>query len=119
MLDLIGKDVKLWVNAHEGKDGRPWYTYSVSISKKVEDKYVNKGVKIIFGRDTEIPRGLKNGDKIDFQGFPTLDIYTDRDGNERREIAIFAKTVRFLDYEDDDSYEEYEGYDTVQEHIPF
>ena len=119
MLDIIGKDVKLWVNTHETRKGT-FDTYTISVSKKVEDKYVNKPVRLIFSKDTKVPNGLKSGDRVDFEGFPSLDIYTDRYGNERRDIVIFAKTVRFLDHEDDADEEDlYAGFGQAADDIPF
>ena len=113
MLDIKGQDVRLWINPHEGRSGT-WYSYSTSISKKVDDKYVNKYVKLILSKDIKVPSGLENGSLVDFEGFPMLDVYTDRDEVEHREVAIFVKKMTFKDVGD------YEGYQTVDtEDIPF
>ena len=40
------KNVKLWKNEHEGRKGK-FYTYSVSVSKKMKDgSYKNKGMRV-------------------------------------------------------------------------
>lgn len=112
MLDISGKNVKLWVNDHEGRNGK-FQTYSVSISKKSADgKYINKPVKLFFGKDVWKPDTVPNGHVIDFEGFPTLDIYTDRDGNERKEVAIYATKIDWGRLTEDSFVE-------AEEEIPF
>lgn len=113
MFDWNGKNVKLWVNEREGRNGK-WNSYSVSVSKKVEDKYINKEVKVLFGRDVWIPDTIRNGEVIEeLEGFPTLDIYTDKNGNERREIMLYITKCKWKDLTDDDSFT------AMEEEIPF
>lgn len=107
MLDIKGTNVKLWANERDGRNGK-FVTFSISFSKKDGEKYINKPVKVFFGRDTWIPETAKKGGAtIDFEGFPTLDVYTDRDGNERKDIAIYIKKVDWKDISD--SFEEAEA----------
>lgn len=112
MFDITGRRVKLWVNDHEGRNGK-FQTYTVSISKKGADgKYINKAVKLFIGKEAWKPDTVPNGHIIDFEGFPTLDIYTDKDGNEKREVAIYATKINWGELSAD-SFEE------LDEQIPF
>lgn len=99
MIDIKGTNVKLWANKREGRNGA-WVQYSVSFSKKDGEKYINKPVRVFFGKDIEIPEGAKNGATIDFEGFPTLDVYTDKEGNERKEVALFIRSIKWNDVAD-------------------
>lgn len=105
MLDIRGENIKLWKNERKGKDGTPFYTYSISISSKdMDGKWINKQVKLRFPKSVHVPDDLANGAMIDFAGFPTLDVYTGKDGNEHREVMIVAQNVRFIDYDYGDSF---------------
>ena len=111
MLNFSGNNVKLWVNEHDSSKGK-WKSYSISISKKDESgNWLNKPVKLYIKKDIEVPDGLKSGDLIDFEGFPTLDVYRGKDGQEHREIMIVAQKVNFKRY--DDSFEQ------LDEDLPF
>ena len=111
MLNISGDNVKIWVNEHESSKGK-WKSYSISVSKKDESgNWLNKPVKLYIKKDIEVPEGLKSGDRIDFEGFPTLDIYRGKDGQERREIMIVAQKINFKRY--DDSFEQ------LDEDLPF
>lgn len=99
-LDIKGKNVKLWVNEHDGRNGGKFYTYAVSVSRKGADgNYVNKSVRLVAGRDVTIPDGLISGTSVDFEGFLTLNLYTDKDGVDRSDISIFATSIHFNDFE--------------------
>ena len=107
MLNIKGENVKLWKNEHMGKDGKPWYTYSISVSSKdASGKRQYMPIKLRFPKAVHVPADLESGAMIDFEGFPTFDIYTGKDGNEHREVMIVAQTVRFRDYDLGDSFEQ-------------
>lgn len=111
MLNISGDNIKLWVNEHDGSNGK-WNSYSISVGKKDESgSWLNKPVKFYIKKDIEVPEGLKSGDLIDFEGFPTLDVYRGKDGQEHREIMIVAQKVNFKRY--DDSFEQ------LDEDVPF
>lgn len=111
MLNISGDNVKIWVNEHESSKGK-WKSYSISVSKKDESgNWMNKPVKLYIKKDIEVPEGLKNGDLIDFEGFPTLDAYRDRDGQEHREIMIVAQKISFKRYD--------ESFSETSDDIPF
>ena len=116
MLDIKGNKHKLWVDVHEGKNGK-FKTYSTSISKKTMDgKYINKSIKLFFSRDIDVPNYLSNGCLISFEGFPTLDVYTAKDGTERREVAIF---VTKLDWWESGGDDDEDCFTEAEEEIPF
>ena len=111
MLNISGDNVKIWVNEHDSSKGK-WKSYSISVSKKdTNGDWLNKPVKLYIKKDIEVPEGLKSGDLIDFEGFPTLDIYRGKDGQEHREIMIVAQKINFKRY--DDSFEQ------LDEDVPF
>lgn len=106
MLNISGNSVKVWVNEHDSSKGK-WKSYAISVGKKDESgSWLYKPVKLYIKKDIEVPAGLKSGDLIDFEGFPTLDVYTGRDGQEHREIMIVAQKINFKRY--DDSFAEAE-----------
>lgn len=115
MLDIIGKDVKLWKNKHEGGKG-VWYSYNISVSRKKDSEWLNKPVKLFIPRDIEVPSGIKNGSLVDFKGFPTLDVYTGRDGAEHIDIMVFVQELKFKDHE---ANGEYDSFEQAGEDIPF
>ena len=112
-IDVKANNVKLWKNEHEGRKGK-WYTYSISVSKKMKDgSYKNKGIKVYPAEG--LPRELPNGATCDIEGFMTLDVFEGRDG-EVMNPMIYAKTIKFRDYESQnlgDSFEE------LDEDVPF
>ena len=114
MLNISANRHKLWVDTHEGKNGT-FKTYATSISRKVDGKYVNKTVKLFFSRDIDLPNYLGNGMLISFEGFPTLDIYTDKSGAERRDVAIFVTKLTWWESNDDDE----DTFTAMEEEIPF
>lgn len=104
MLDIKGENVKLWKNEHDGRNGK-WFSYSISVSSKdASGKWLNKPVKVRFPKGVSVPDDLPNGALIDFEGFPSLDIYTGKDGNEHREIMFIIQNVSFRDYDYGDSF---------------
>lgn len=111
-------NTKLWKNEHEGRKGT-WYTFSVSVSKKMQDgSYKNKGMRV-FSKEP-IPNEVPNGTLVDIDGFLTLDAYEGRNG-EVTNIALFATNIDYKDWEGElsDPTEEYGDYGTVEEGVPF
>ena len=107
--DVIG----LWKNEREGKNGT-WYTYTVGISRKVDDEYKNSYMKVSFKRDIDVSN-VSNGQTFDFKGFLTLDIYTDKEGKEVKNPMIMITEANFGESEDtqDTAFAE------AEEDIPF
>ena len=113
-INVEAKNVKLWKNAHEGRNGT-FYTYSISASKKMQDgTYKNKSVKVFLkgGLPDEIPSGAM----CDISGFLTLDIYEGKNG-EVSNVAIYANEIKFHDWEAQDDYPD--NFSQAEEDIPF
>ena len=108
-IDVTGKSVKLWVNNVQTKDGRSFNSYNVGISKKNSDgSYTNMYLKTKFGKDAYVPKDIPNGAQMDFEGFLTVDAYTDRSGNEVKNPALFVTKVIFHDMYDTQGFAEAE-----------
>ena len=129
---IYASNVRLWKNKHTRKDGSPFFTYTVSHSKKNDDgNFVNKYVRVYFSKDIRVPRDLENGATVGFKGFPVIDIYTTKAGEEKMDIAYMVTDFHVensTDYADVDapkrsvSAEEYTetGYAEVdKEDVPF
>ena len=113
MYYIKGENCKMWINEHEGKNGK-WYTYAVSVSRKDENgDYQRKSVRLVIPKSVHVPNGLKSGTAIDFEGFPSIDIYTGKDGQEHREIMFVAQKVKFREVDVYDSFEQ------LDEDMPF
>lgn len=111
-MDIIGKDVKLWVNEHETKDGGTFRTYSVSSSGKNKDgDRVYAPVKVFFKRDIDVSR-VENGTVFSFEGFSTVDCYKNKQGEEVRNFAIMVMKADFGELGDT-------GFAQAEEDIPF
>ena len=107
------KNVKLWKNEHEGRKGT-FYTYSVSVSKKMKDgSYKNKGMKV-YPKDG-LPNDIPNGAVCDIEGFMTLDVYESRNG-EVSNPMIYANSIKFHDYE---AQGDYDSFEQLDEDVPF
>lgn len=97
-MDIIGKNVKLWVNEREAADGTKFNTYSVSASRKDADgNYVYAPIKVFFKRDIDLSN-VESGMKFDFKGFDTVDVYTNKDGKEIRNPAIMIMQADFGEF---------------------
>lgn len=113
-INVEARNIKLWKNAREGRDGRKWYTYSVSVPRKMADgSYENKSLRLFTARDISIPDEIPNGALVDIDGFLTLDIYEGKDG-EVKNIALFANQIKFKDNEANESNDSFSSFD-----IPF
>lgn len=111
-MDVKGKDVKLWVNEYEKKDGGKFRTYSVSSSRKDADgKYMYAPMKVFFKKDIDVSH-VENGTPFDFEGFMTVDAYTNKDGKEVRNPAIMVTRADFGELGDT-------GFAEAEEDIPF
>ena len=123
-IDVSGKNVKLWKNERQSRNGGTWFDYSIGIFKKAQDgKYVNAYVKCKFSSKLSVPNELPNGASMDFEGFLTPDVYKDRNGQEVKRDMIMITQVKFHDvYGDDGGYDTYDGVDSfsqAEDDIPF
>lgn len=125
-INITATNVKLWKNEHATRNGGKFYTYSISINKKMQDgSYKNKGIKVMTSRENRIPDEIPSGSFCDIEGFMTLEIFQGRDG-EVANPAIFANSIKFKDYEaqaapPDSRYldEIGDSFASMEEDIPF
>lgn len=113
-MDVIAKNAKIWRKDVEGRNGT-FYRYSVSVSKKNEaGNYVNAYIPVVFSRKSNAPDVISNGAVCDFNGFMSVESYTDKHGNTINNPQIVIMEVSF---EDDNG-----GMDTFEDaqiDIPF
>lgn len=124
-MNITGEDTRLWVNERQRADGSKWFDYSVGISKKTEDgHYVNTYMKVRFAKSVNIPTDLPNGTKMDYEGFITVDSYTDKEGNEvKRPMAMITKADFYIEGQRPKTVEYSEdqiaGFSAAEEDVPF
>lgn len=122
-MDVRGEGVRVWVNERQRKDGGTWSDYSIGISKKrQDDTYATAYVKCRFTKDVRLPDVFPNGMKMDYEGFLSVDEYTDKDGKEvKRPMIVVTKAdfetalpdrSKFADVETD-------SFNAAEEDIPF
>ena len=108
-MDVIAKRAKLWRKDIQGRNGT-FRKYTVGISKKTQDgKFVNAYMPVVFSRKAEAPDEIPNGALCDFEGFMSVESYTDRDGNARNTPQIVIMSVEFDDPTIGTSFEEAES----------
>ena len=102
-IDVTGKNVKLWKNERQGNNGNHWFEYSIGVSKKNKyGKYTNGYVRVKFGRDVVDPSEVPNGSNMNFSGYLTLDVYTNKQGEEVKRDMIMITEASFPDLALDD-----------------
>lgn len=95
-MNVSGENAKLWINERTRADGSTWNDYSIGVSKKKEDgTYTSKYMKVRFAKSVNVPQGLPNGVSVDYNGFLTVDEYTDRDGNEVKNLMAMITEASF------------------------
>ena len=108
-MEVSAKKAKLWRKDIQGKNG-VFHKYTVGISKKTQDgKFVNAYMPVVFSRKAEAPDEIPNGALCDFEGFMSVESYTDRDGNARNTPQIVIMSVEFDDPTIGTSFEEAES----------
>ncbi len=108
-MEVSAKNAKIWRKDIEGKKGT-FHKYSVSIGKKTEDgKWVNAYIPVVFSKKADAPEKIENGAVIDFEGFMSVESFTDRDGNTRTAPQIVIMSALF----------EEDGFAQAEEEIPF
>lgn len=110
-MEVRADKAKIWRKDFATKDGKEFYRYSVSVSKKNEDgKYVNAYIPIRFSKKADAPEKIENGAMCSIEGFMSVETYKDKDGNERNQPMIVVMSAQF---EDADSFVQ------AEEDIPF
>lgn len=108
-MEVSAKNAKIWRKDIEGKNGT-FHKYSVSVSKKTQDgKYVNAYIPVVFSKKADAPDKIENGALCDFEGFMSVESYTDREGNTRNAPQIVIMSALF----------EEDGFEQAEAEIPF
>ena len=108
-MEVSAKKAKIWRKDIEGKNGT-FHKYTVSVSKKNQDgKYVNAYIPVVFSKKADAPEKIENGALCDFEGFMSVESYTDRDGNVRNSPQIVIMSALF----------EEDGFEQAEAEIPF
>ena len=108
-MEVSAKRAKIWRKDIDGKNGT-FHKYSVSVSKKMQDgKYVNAYIPVVFSKKADAPDKIENGALCDFEGFMSVESYTDRDGNTRNTPQIVIMSALF----------EEDGFEQAEAEIPF
>ena len=108
-MEVSAKNAKIWRKDIEGKNGT-FHKYTVSIGKKTQDgKYVNAYIPVVFSKKADAPDKIENGALCDFEGFMSVESYTDRDGNTRNTPQIVIMSALF----------EEDGFEQAEAEIPF
>ena len=109
-MEVRADKAKVWRKDFTTKDGKEFYRYSVSVSKKTDDGYVNAYIPVMFSKKSGAPDKIENGSFCAFEGFMSVDSYTDKEGNSRNTPMI---VIMKADFGDTDSFAE------AEEDIPF
>ena len=120
-IDVFAEGVKLWVNDHKRSDGSVWRTFSTTVSSKDKDtgEYINKPLKIKMTRSVKLPEDLQNGRTVTIKGSLSNEKFTDRDGNERVELMLWAHEITF-DYQTPARKEApVDSFSAAEDDIPF
>lgn len=112
-MEVRAERAKLWRKDIEGKNGT-FYKYSVGISRKQDGKWVNAYVPVVFSKKADAPERITNGALCNFEGFMSVESYTDREGNTRNTPQIVIMKVEF-----DDPTEGADGFEQAESEIPF
>lgn len=113
-MDVIAKRAKIWRKDYEGKNGT-FYKYSVGVSRKTQDgKFVNAYIPVTFSKRADAPEKIDNGALCDFEGFMSVDSYTDKDGKTRNTPQIVVMSVEF-----DDPTVGVDSFEQAEEEMPF
>lgn len=114
-MDVTAKRVKIWRKDFKRKDGTEFHKYTASISKKSQDgKFINTYIPVVFSKRADAPEKIDNGALCDFEGFMSVESYTDRDGNVKTSPQIVVMSVEF-----DDPTVGVDSFEQASDDIPF
>lgn len=109
-INVIGENARLWITERDSNNGGKWNEYSVGVSSKFDDKWVNDYQKVMFAKSIDLT-GVQNGAKFDFKGFMSIKKpWTNKDGKTVKEKIIVITEATF---------EETTGFSEVNEPLPF
>lgn len=112
-MDIIEKNARIWRKDIEGKNGT-FHKYSVGVSRKIDDKYVNAYIPVVFSKRADAPEEIPNGTKCAIEGFMSVESYTDKDGHTRNTPQIVVMSVEF-----DDPTTGVDSFSQAEEDLPF
>lgn len=111
-MNVSEKNARIWRKDYEGKNGE-YSRYSVGIRNKNPDgTYITYYMPIKFSRKSGAPEKIENGAACDFEGFLSVEAYTNKNGDEVKQPQIIVMKAVFQT-ESADSFEE------LEEQIPF
>lgn len=118
MVNITAKEVRVWRKDIETHDGIK-HRYSMSISSKKEGGgYDNIYLPVVFSKKSGAPSKISNGAICDFEGFPTVNAWTDKDGNAHKDLQIMVMKVRLHDT-DDEADIDTDSFEQLETDIPF
>ena len=116
-MNISEKNARIWRKDIESRKGT-FYRYSVGVSKKADDgSYITAYMPIRFTKNAHMPEKITNGAKCDFSGFLSVDTYTDKNGEEVKQIVIIAMNARLT--EADDPTQDVDSFEEAEDDIPF
>lgn len=119
-MNVNEKNARIWRRDIQTKDGREFYKYTVGISSKKQDgSFTRAYLDIKFSKKAGAPSKIENGAKCDFEGFMTVESYTDKDGKEHSRPVIMVMKANFEDLQDNDPADMGGGFEQVDEPMPF
>lgn len=95
-MDIKEPNARIWRKDIEGKNG-VFHKYTVGVSRKIDDKYVNAYIPIVFSKKADAPEEIPNGAKASIEGFMSVESYTDREGHARANPQIVVMSIEFDD----------------------
>lgn len=112
-MNVSDKNARIWRKEYEGKNGT-FYRYSVSVSKKVDGKYVNVYFPVMFSKKSGAPEKISNGAVCNYEGFMSVDDHKDKDGIPKNTPMIVIMSVEF-----EDATEGVDSFEMAEVEIPF
>ena len=120
MINVEAENVRLWINEHERNDGTKWRTFSISTSSKTpEGDYVNKSLEVRMTRDVQLPADLKNGAICTIMGSLSNRVYTDKNGEQKKEHMLWAREIYFDKEVPAPKGEPADSFSAAEDEIPF
>lgn len=105
---------KIWRKDIEGRNGT-FYKYSTSVGQKnIDGDYVNAYIPVMFTKKSDAPEKIENGALCDFEGFLSVESYTDSAGRTRNNPRIVISSVKF-----EDPTTGVDSFNAAEEDIPF
>ena len=113
-MEVRAEKAKIWRRDYEGKNGT-FHRYSVSVSKKNDDgEWINAYIPVLISKKAGAPQKIDNGTWCSFEGFFSVESYTDKDGKARNNPMIVITKIGF-----DDPTAGVDSFEQADDDIPF